>query len=112
MRNITRPRINSGTDDLSKKTKSKILGDETKKFSNIISNSEFDSTKGFWLKHQSSLPNLFNLALRLLRIPASSAQIERYFSITGQINTKQANSISPNLLEMGSILKANMDLLD
>ncbi len=45
MRNLTRPRINSNTDDLSKQTKSKILADETKKFIDIISSSEFESTK-------------------------------------------------------------------
>ncbi len=112
LRNLTRPRLNSESDDLAKQTKNKILDDEVKKFVNIINNTEFDSTKSFWLSHEKSLPNLFNLALRLLSIPASSAQIERYFSITGQINTKQANSMSAELLETRSILKANMHLLD
>ena len=112
MRNLTRPRINSNTDDLSKQTKSKILADETKKFIDIISSSEFESTKSFWIDRQSALPNLYNLALRLLSIPATSAQIERYFSITGQINNKTTNSMSPELLETRSLIKANINFIE
>jgi len=112
MRNLTRPRINSNTDDLSKQTKSKILADETKKFIDIISSSEFESTKSFWIDRQSALPNLYNLALRLLSIPATSAQIERYFSITGQINNKTTNSMSPELLETRSLIKANIKFIE
>ena len=35
LRNLTRPRLNSESDDLAKQTKSKILDDEVKKFVNI-----------------------------------------------------------------------------
>ncbi len=111
LRSITKPRLLSDSDDLNQQSRTKILTDETQKFINIINNTEFDSPKGFWLKHKSSLPNLYNLALKLLSIPATSAYIERFFSITGQINNKQANQMSPELLEIRSMLKANLNLL-
>jgi hypothetical protein len=112
LRNITRTRIVSDSDDLNKQSKSKILKDEIKVFLNIIKETKYDSTKKFWLKYQISLPNLFNLSARLLSIPATSAFIERYFSITGQINDKTTNSMSPELLKTKSMLKANIKLLD
>jgi len=112
LRNITRTRIVSDSDDLNKQSKSKTLKDEIKVFLNIIKETKYDSTKKFWLKYKISLPNLFNLSARLLSIPATSAFIERYFSITGQINDKTTNSMSPELLKTKSMLKANIKLLD
>ncbi len=53
--------------------------------------------------------NLFNLACKL---PATSAFIERFFSLTGQINNQHSNSISVDLLRTRSMLKANMKLID
>ena len=112
LRNITRSRIVSDSDDLNKQSKSKTLKDEIKVFLNIIKETKYDSTKKFWLKYKISLPNLFNLSARLLSIPATSAFIERYFSITGQINYKTTNSMSTELLKTKSMLKANIKLLD
>jgi hypothetical protein len=112
LRNITRSRIVSDSDDLNKQSKSKTLKDEIKVFLNIIKETKYDSTKKFLLKYKISLPNIFNLSARLLSIPATSAFIERYFSITGQINDKTTNSMSPELLKTKSMLKANIKLLD
>jgi hypothetical protein len=58
------------------------------------------------------MPNLFNLACKLLSIPATSAFIERFFSLTGQINSQKSNSVSVDLLRTRSMLKANMKLND
>jgi len=50
LRNITRGRILSDTDDLSKQNHGKVLKDEVKVFINIITETTFESTKKFWLK--------------------------------------------------------------
>ena len=39
------------------------------------------STKLFWQKNALQLPNLYEIALVLLNVQASSAFIERFFSI-------------------------------
>ena len=112
LRNLTRGRILSDTDDLSKQNHGKVLKDEVKVFINIITETTFESTKKFWLKYKTSMPNLFNLACKLLSIPATSAFIERFFSLTGQINKQQSNSVSVDLLRTRSMLKAHMKLID
>ena len=39
----------------------------------------------FWRKYEKDMPLLFKLILILDNIPAASAQIERFFSMTGLI---------------------------
>ena len=56
LRNITRTRIVSDSDDLNKQSKSKTLKDEIKVFLNIINETKYDSTTKFWLKYKISLP--------------------------------------------------------
>ena len=51
------------------------------------------STKRFWLKYKSVLPNLFKLALKLLNIHASTAFIERFFSICGIICSEKNSNM-------------------
>jgi len=97
---------------LSKQNHGKVLKDEVKVFINIITESTFESTKKFWLKYKTSMPNLFNLSCKLLGLPASSAFIESFFSLTGQINNQHSNSVSVDLLRTRSMLKANMKLID
>jgi len=50
--------------------------------------------------------------LRLLSIPATSAHIERFFSVAGIINSKHSTNISDDLLIERSLLKANIKLLE
>ena len=58
------------------------------------------------------MPNLFDLQLILLNIWASSAFIERFFSISGIIcDIKRAN-MEEDLIRMRSMLKANMPILN
>jgi hypothetical protein len=97
---------------LSEKNHGKLLKVKVKVFISIISETTFESTKKFWLKYKTSMPNLFNLACKLLGLPATSAFIERFFSLTGQINNQHSNSISVDLLRTRSMLKANMKLID
>ena len=74
----------------SHKTKEKKeLENEIKIFMNIISSKQFIDakiihTQLFWLKYKDILPKLTRLSLYLLTIQASSAPIERFFSICGK----------------------------
>jgi hypothetical protein len=56
------------------------------------------STKRFWLRHKSALPNLFKLALKILNIQASTAFIERFFSICGIICSDKNSNINDKTL--------------
>jgi hypothetical protein len=88
------------------------IKNEVDLFIKTIKNSTFDSTEKFWIEHKKSFPNLFRLALRLLSIPATTADIERFFSITGNINNKTRSNMSDELLEMLALLKVNIELLE
>ena len=70
------------------------------------------STKRFWLRYKSALPNLFKLALKLLNIQASTAFIERFFSICGIICSDKNSNMNDKTIIMRSILKANIDTLN
>lgn len=69
-------------------------------------------TVEFWRENKKELPYLYDLALRLLSIPASSASVERLFSVAGQINNIRAQNMSSDLLIKRTFLKANMKLWD
>ena len=75
-------------------------------------NLETISTKQFWLTHQTSLPILSTLAVKLLNIPSTSACIERYFSICGIICNKRNGNMKPELIIQRALLRANHILLD
>lgn len=47
----------------------------------------------FWAAAESDHPGLSKLAMRLLNIPASSAQIKRVFSNWGQIHSPLRNRL-------------------
>lgn len=86
-------------------------------------------TRDFWVLNRKKIPNLASLALRyifkcfkitkiyslvnlrLSNIPASSAFIERFFSICGVICTQRNTNMAPDLLRIRSLLKANFQLL-
>ncbi len=88
------------------------IKDEVNLFIKTISHSAFNTTETFWLEHKKPLPNLFRLALRLFSIPATTADIERFFSITGNINSKTRANMSNELLEMLALLKVNIELVE
>ena len=54
---------------------------------------------------------LYELALRLAAIPSSSAAIERYFSVCGNILKKNASSISVDLFIARCMIKANIEII-
>ena len=70
------------------------------------------STILFWNNNKNRFPYLSKLALRLLNIAASSAFIERFFSICGVISKKRCGNMGPDLTIMRSLLKCNLHLLE
>ena len=70
------------------------------------------STRRFWLKHKTTLPLLFKLTKKLLNIQASTAFIERFFSICGIICSEKNANMKDETLIMRSVLKANIDTLN
>ena len=66
----------------------------------------------FWIENGNKFPFLRKLALILLNVPASSAFIERYYSICGNVCKKRCGNFSPDTIIYRSMLKANIHLLD
>ncbi len=52
------------------------------------------------------------MKLILLNIPASSSFIERFFSISGIVCDVRRASMNDDLIEMRSMMKANMTVLE
>ena len=73
---------------------------------------QIERLRDFGKKLQKDISNLFDLQLILLNIWASSAFIERFFSVSGIIcDIKRAN-MEEDLIRMRSMLKANMPILN
>lgn len=75
----------------------------------------YDSLMGFdpinwWHINRYLYPHLFELAMQYLIIPASSAFIERVFSVGNQVINKRNNSLGSKLVEDQVYLKVNSDL--
>lgn len=77
----------------------------------INSNLRF-STKDFWRKYGKRLPILNQLAKILMNVPASSAFIERFFSICGIVCKQRAGNSDDDLVITRSLLKANLDIIN
>jgi hypothetical protein len=68
-------------------------------------------TTDFWKKNLEKMEKLSELQVILLNISASSAFIERFFSISGIVNdVKRANHTDEYLIYR-SMLKSNMSIL-
>ena len=96
------------------------LDAEIEKFSEILSQELFKrnnpqypvkTNKSFWLEHKKLMPILAELALILLSIKASSAFIERFFSICGVVADSRRASMEDELIILRCILKANIERL-
>ena len=62
----------------------------------------------FWLELETTLPNLFRLAVDLMVVPASSAPIERTFSIAGYCCIDRRNRLTiTKLYPLASLLTIN-----
>jgi hypothetical protein len=82
------------------------------KFLTTIDLQSIKSTPRFWDENKNKYPHLYTTVTFFLNIPASSAFIERYFSICGIISNNRCGNMSPELLITRSLLKANIEILE
>ena len=73
---------------------------------------EMKSSTNYWLQNQSKFRKLSELYFLLNSIPASSAYIERFFSISGIVCDQKRMTMEDDLIIHRSMLKANMKFLD
>jgi hypothetical protein len=66
----------------------------------------------YWLQNQSKFRKLSELYFLLNSIPASSAYIERFFSISGIVCDQKRMTMEDDLIIHRSMLKAKMKFLD
>ncbi|CAF1108316.1 unnamed protein product [Brachionus calyciflorus] len=66
------------------------------------------TTKQFWTENKTNIPLLFRSDFILLSIPASSAFIERFFSVCGVICKKRAGNMTDYLKTSRAFLKCNL----
>lgn len=69
------------------------------------------SNEEFW-SIQTDMQRLSRLAKALYCIPASSAAVERFFSICGVVNNPRRMNTGDELFVQRSLLKANLWMLD
>ena len=69
-----------------------------------------DNTRLFWLKYEKEWPELASYTKRVLTVPASSAAVERVFSVGGSILRPSRRRLSDRLFEMLMFLKCNWHL--
>ena len=81
-------------------------------FKSLIENTRTLRNSTFWRENMNRLPCLYRLNLQLFNIPASSAHLERFFSVTGWINNQRLQNMSDKLLVMRTMIKVNIGLLD
>ncbi|CAF1461555.1 unnamed protein product [Didymodactylos carnosus] len=70
-----------------------------------------DDSKGHILDQRSSYPLLYELAIKLLSVPATSAPVERVFSHSGFLMRPQRASLTKTMLSKLTFLKCNFHLL-
>ena len=61
----------------------------------------------YWEQHQQQFPQLTSLAMRYLAIPASSAPVERLFSIAGKVFRADRSRLSDARFEELMFLRCN-----
>ncbi|RNA13260.1 hypothetical protein BpHYR1_050450 [Brachionus plicatilis] len=60
----------------------------------LINNVRPSSTVSFWRENIKKIPLLYDMALRLLSIQATSADAERYFSAVTRLSNKSQKSFN------------------
>uniref|UniRef100_A0A3Q3BF94 HAT C-terminal dimerisation domain-containing protein n=1 Tax=Kryptolebias marmoratus TaxID=37003 RepID=A0A3Q3BF94_KRYMA len=81
------------------------------KYFNDIKDCDSDNALAFWGENQSKYPQLHNLALKVLSVPASSAPVERVFSRGGIVMRPHRARLGAKMLQSLIFLKCNETLL-
>lgn len=71
----------------------------------------FDTDIDFWINKGDQFPDLKQIALPILSIPATSASCERLFSIAGNLSRMRRSSIKPTQLRSRTICSYNKDIV-
>src|SRR5579859_4554158 len=76
-------------------------GEDINEFTNYLATKRDKSVKdplAWWFKSQSIFPKLSKMARNVYAVPATGAGVEREFSISGRVITKQRNRLSPSTI--------------
>ena len=80
-------------------------------FSSVVTLPEKEDPVTFWISNESIYPLLSSIAIDLLCIPASSAPVERTFSIAGDSTSGRRNRLSDANLEREVLIRKNRHYL-
>jgi hypothetical protein len=91
----------------------KVLEDELNDYIRVISDVNFECTctLSFWKVNETRFKLLSTLAKKYLGVPASSAAVERMFSISGHVFNSKRRRMGVTLFAMLVFLKLNENLL-
>ena len=70
-----------------------------------------DDVLKLWVAHKDKYPRLFQLSRQILCAPASTAGVERLFSVAGFLLDNRALNINDDYFEARLFTKANRDLI-
>jgi hypothetical protein len=92
---------------------SRLIEDEINEYIRTLndSNFEFEGTLSFWKNNESRFINLSKLAKKYLGVQASSAAVERMFSIAGHIFQAKRRRMGFNLFSLLVFIKLNEKFL-
>ena len=102
----TSPSIESSLDNISKIEEEMCLYEKQ-----YLEISEDTDPIEFWLSSAHSYPKLFDVATDILSVPASSAPVERVFSVSGDACRGKRNRLSGQNLERETLLRVNKAIL-
>lgn len=91
---------------------------EVENFSQLLRNNngevikKTDYNPDFWKLYSGNFPSLHKLAIIMLGIPASSAGIERFFSMCGFFSKKQSGNEDADFFMKKCIMRANLDIIE
>ncbi len=67
---------------------------------------------GWWRNHYKDFPNVWNLAIRILCIPATSAPAERVFSSAANVVNKKRIRLDPDTVDLLIYLRGNSNFVE
>jgi len=90
------------------------LDSQIKEYFSLIERNEYSDALLFWKTHHQSpsFVNMAKLAKKMLGVPATSASVERMFSLSGHILGPKRRTTGVQLYEDLVYLKLNEDLFD
>ena len=92
------------------------LGNEISVYQSLISSqnlaeSQYKDPRNWWIAKADKLPQLYKLALRVLQIPVTTAEVERSFSVYNTIVYKRRSNLSKDNTKASCFIKCNYDQL-